>query len=281
MNHIGISHFPVLHRQFSSPTSIVFSEPPTPNQDLTQDNKDVLIERLNDLVSRLSLDSSVEDGIVSAIHGGVDRIEALLKNREKAAHKKSPSIGNEIFGGPLTPTQNLRMHFPETQSPRLSITREESFAGSFNGLEQLNRSPTSHRQSVSREAPMGAKRAIEVAKSAEELASKLAVTVAELQVRREESDVSFTEFNSSTLCSDAPSDNLGSAMIVQTTPAFQKSAALFEFLTNISQHIHDMLVTRAEMAAERILILEYRVKEMLVFPIYLRSCTYNCQGGGF
>jgi hypothetical protein len=190
LNYIGISHFPVLNRQISSPTTTVFSEPPTPSQDLTQDSKEVLIERLNDLVARLS--SDIEDSIVSEIHRGVHRIELLLKkNKEKGTHKKSLSVGSETFGGPLTPTRNLRMHFPESPSPRPSITREASLAASFKGPDQLNDSPTSHRQSVNRESTMSAERAIEVAKSAEELASKLLATVAELQVRREESDVSF------------------------------------------------------------------------------------------
>jgi hypothetical protein len=32
--------------------------------------------------------------------------------------------------------------------------------------------------------------------------------------------------------------------------------------TNVLQHIHDLLITRAEKAAEKILVLEYRIKEM-------------------
>ncbi|KUJ18126.1 uncharacterized protein LY89DRAFT_540351, partial [Mollisia scopiformis] len=55
----------------------------------------------------------------------------------------------------------------------------------------------------------------EVAKAAEDLATKLAVTVAELQERKDESD-----------------------------------------------QVHDLLVTRAEGGAERILLLEYRIAEM-------------------
>ena len=191
LNYIGISHFPVLHRQFSSPTSTVsLDSPRTSNQDLTQDNKDVLIERLNDLVFRLFKDSSVEDSIVSAIHTRVDGVELLLKNKEIERHKKSTSLGNEIssesgedpFWGPLTPTRNGRILFPESPtSPRHS--REAT-----TGKEPR---PSSY----SREAAIGIERVIEIAKSAEELASKLKVTVAELQVRKQESDVSFIEFS--------------------------------------------------------------------------------------
>lgn len=263
LQYIGISHFPVLHRQFSSPTSTIFAEPsPTPSQDLTQDNKDVLIERLNDLVVRLSKDSSVEDGVVSAIHTGVDRIELLLKNREKGAHKKSPSPGSDTFWGPITPTRNVRMRFPESPSSRYSLTREASFANSeFNGREQLPGSPTSHRQSITHEATMSAERAIEIAKSAEDLASKLSATVAELQVRREESDVSFTNIQSFSPSKGSKSkseDHSNRSSHLSDS----KWAVVSRFLTNISQHIHDLLITRAEKAAERILVLEYRVKEM-------------------
>jgi hypothetical protein len=173
MNFIGISSFPVLHRQFSSPTSTSLLESSS-SQDLTQDNKDVLIERLNDLVLRLSKDRSVEDSIISAIHSGVDRIELLMKGREKENQKKSPQVSNEskhargnsediFWGSPLTPTRNVRMRFPD--------------------------SPTSPHHSVHRRPRMSADRAIEIVKSAEDLSSKLLATIMELQVRREESDV--------------------------------------------------------------------------------------------
>jgi hypothetical protein len=220
MNFIGISSFPVLHRQFSSPTSTFLLES-SPSQDLTQDNKDVLIERLNDLVLRLSKDSFVEDRIISAIHTGVDRIELLMKDGGKESQKKSPQVGSEskhsrgnsediFWGSPLTPTRNVRMRFPE--------------------------SPTSPRHSIHPRPQISADRAIEIANSADELSSKLLATVAELQVRREESDVSL--------------------------PQITKSPGPFTAKANFIQHIHDLLVTRAEKAAERILVLEYRIKEM-------------------
>jgi hypothetical protein len=161
----------VLHRQFSSPRSSVFPESPG-SQDLAQDNKDVLIERLNDLVLRISKDSSLDDSIVSAIHTGVDRIEMLMKGRENG--QKSPqansepklsnsNTGDTLWGPSLTPTRNVRMRFPD--------------------------SPTSPRLSVVRQPEITTERAVKLAKEAEELASRLSKTVAELQVRKEESDV--------------------------------------------------------------------------------------------
>lgn len=170
LHHLGIAHFPVLHRNFSSPTSTILLGS-SPSQDLAEDNKDVLIERLNDLVVRLS-DSSLEDRTISAIHTDVDRIETLIRYR--GTHQ-SPPVGSDskaskgsvedVFWRPLTPTRNISMRMPD--------------------------SPTSPRHFIQYAAQMSTQRAIDLATSAEELASKLSETVAELQVRKEESDVSL------------------------------------------------------------------------------------------
>ncbi|KAG4430464.1 hypothetical protein IFR05_014053 [Cadophora sp. M221] len=190
--YLGISHFPVLHRQLTSPTCDKFQEPP--DEDFTEDSKDVLIDRLSDLVLRLSKVSSLKDGAVSAIHKEVDKIEILVKGVEKTnsprtqmSRKISGLSNDEDFWGPPTPTQNIKMRLPvlsQNSSPRIVFEPPPS-------------------------------KAVEVAKAAEELSSKLSSTVAQLQVRKEESD-----------------------------------------------RIHDLLVTRAERAAERILVLEYRIAEM-------------------
>lgn len=167
LHHLGIAHFPVLHRQFSSPASAVLLES-SPSQDLAEDNKDVLIERLNDLVLRLS-DASLEDRTLSAIHIEVDRIETLI--RERGTHpsprvgsdsRASKSSGEDVFWRPLTPTRNISMRIPEP--------------------------PTSPRHFIQYAAQMSTQC---LATLAEELSSKLSETVAELQVRKEESDVSL------------------------------------------------------------------------------------------
>jgi hypothetical protein len=174
LQYLGISHFPVLHRQFSSPTSRSFVES-SPSEDLTQDNKDVLLERLNDLVLRLSKDDSLENSSITAIHSHVDKIEVLVQGRE--AHEKSsqarkelhgsPSLPREedVFWGSRTPTQNMRMHIPE--------------------IPEYARRPTQ------KEPQTTPAKAIGLAGVAEELAMRLSATVAELQARKEESDVSL------------------------------------------------------------------------------------------
>ncbi|RDL39016.1 Uncharacterized protein BP5553_03356 [Venustampulla echinocandica] len=194
LHHLGIAHFPVLHRQFSSPITSPRSIQPSPREeDLTEDNKDVLIERLHDVVLRLSKDNSLENTTIAAIHHKVDEVEILMRegSRRKSPSLRSGSFGSaredDTFWGPRTPTQSLRMRLPE----------------------MVKTSP----QSI-RDVEMTTK-AIQIARDAEQLTSQLSKAIAELQIRREESD-----------------------------------------------HIHDLLVARAEKAAERILLLEYRIAEM-------------------
>lgn len=167
LHHLGIAHFPVLHRQFS-PTASTFSAP-SPARDLTQDSKDVLVERLNDLVLRLSKDSSLEDNAVTAIHSEVDKIELLLHGGERRRGSRGTenttlSVEDDTFWGPRSPTQSLRLRRPVI----------------------IRGSP---RQAAHNESPMTPAKAVELANAAEELASQLTKTVAELQTRKEESDV--------------------------------------------------------------------------------------------
>jgi hypothetical protein len=177
LQYLGISHFPVLHRQFSSPTSRVLSDS-SPSQDLTQDSKDVLIERLNDLILHLSTANVLEDSAVTAVHSQVDNIEVLLRGEEKhqkPGHSRSGSGVSKVqeddpFWGPATPTQNIKMRLPD--------------------MAAENRRPPLHRN-----LQMSPAKAIELAHAAEDLASKLCVTVEELQRRKEESDVRPLKLN--------------------------------------------------------------------------------------
>lgn len=194
--HLGIAHhFPSLHRQLTSPTNGSFPRT-VPDEDLTEDSKDVLIERLNDLVSRLSKTHALDDGAVSAIHSQMDKIELIVR-KEGRHHSPQSEEGygslnlvkeEDSFWAPPSPSQSLRIRLP--QRPKNSVL-----------------SP--------REPRMSTAKAVKIANEAEELASRLTSAVAELLIRKEESD-----------------------------------------------HIHDLLVTRAEKAAERILFLEYRISEM-------------------
>ena len=173
LHYLGIAHFPVLHRQFSSPTSLRARERlESPTQDITQDNKDVLIERLNDLVLRLSKSTFLENSTVDAVHAGVDKIELLLDSGEKPhlesvnlESRQPKEIREDIFWKtPLTPTKNIRMQFPENTFNTSSLS--------------------THRPEIT------LARVDEIAKAAEDLSLKLATTVSELQTRMQDSNVS-------------------------------------------------------------------------------------------
>ncbi|TVY57398.1 hypothetical protein LCER1_G000821 [Lachnellula cervina] len=198
---LGIAHFPVVHRQFSSPTSSRYAESLSGQDDVTQDNKDVLLERLNDLMQRLTKNGPpIEDKAVTNMHHLVDGIETLMREKPQLPNLDDFDTGSESGDSkeqdrlwapsiPRSPIQNIRIRLPDSwRDPPPSAPPKQEMTTS---------------------------KATEIAEAAEELAAQLAKTAIELQIRREESD-----------------------------------------------HIHDLLVTRAEKAAERILLLEYRVAEM-------------------
>ena len=171
-----------LHRQFSSPTSKTFSVSETSlpqDQDLTQDSKDVLVERLNDLVLRLSNANSLGDHAITSIHSEVDKIELLIHGSER--HQRGKNLSGETmakdekgqmesdgFWGPLSPSQNIRMRLPN--SPPIPRNAHNNF--------------------FSRDPGITPAQVIKIAKAAEDLASKLSTAVTELELRKEESDVS-------------------------------------------------------------------------------------------
>jgi hypothetical protein len=169
LHHLGISHLSVLHRQYSTPPATGSLES-SPGQDLMQDNKDVLIERLSDLLARVARDDSLEDSIVTSIHSQVDRIEQLMHQTSEKVGKENADQGlslndEDVFWGQLTPTKNVRMRLPDRPS-------------------------TSSRCSIPQTLKIAPPRGAELAIAAEELSSQLAATVADLRTRKEESDVS-------------------------------------------------------------------------------------------
>jgi hypothetical protein len=168
--HLGIArHLPVLHRQLTSPSSHEIPKSP-PEEGLTEDSKDVLIERLNDLVLRLSNSHSIDDAAITDIHSQVDKMELIVQREERQQSPGSDEINRSLnipkeedsFWGPPSPSSNLRMRLP----PK-SIPPAPSQSGAL----------------------MSPAKAAKLAKEAQELDSLLATTVAELQTRREESDV--------------------------------------------------------------------------------------------
>ncbi|QSZ32824.1 hypothetical protein DSL72_002404 [Monilinia vaccinii-corymbosi] len=168
-----------LRRPFISPLSLppvdALSSPSSdPSNQDSQDNKDVLLQRLNDLVVRLSHDDA-EDAAITALHKKADEMETLLRVEyamdldAKASHRKAkpPPPGrdsNELFWGrPLAPARNSYLRRPSSPSPR---ARNSSYDRTV----------------------VAVAKAAEIATSAEELNVRLAQAVGELQASRIESD---------------------------------------------------------------------------------------------
>lgn len=126
-------------------------------------------------MQRLSKDgASIEDKVVTNIHHLVDGIETLMREKPKSPKLDESDIESEGANTkeveslwspalPRTPTQSVRMCLPESwKSPQPSSLPKDEITIS---------------------------KATEIAREAEELATQLSRTVAELQIRREESDV--------------------------------------------------------------------------------------------
>lgn len=172
-----------LRRHFNSPLSftnvdaLATSPPNSVNQD-SQDNKDVLLQRLNDLVVRLSHDDA-EDAAITALHKKTDEIETLL--RVEYSMDLDPKMSqNKVKPPPRRDSTDVFWGRP-LNARRESYLRRPS-----------SPPPMSHSTSYNRTA-VAVARAAEIATSAEELNVRLAKAVGELQASRIESDVSFHE----------------------------------------------------------------------------------------
>lgn len=160
-----------LRRHFTSALSFtnVDASPTVPsnssNQD-SQDNKDVLLQRLNDLVVRLSHDDA-EDDAITALHKKTDEMETLLRVEysmdldPKVSHTKVKPPpprrdSNDVFWGrPLN-------------------TRRESY------LRRSTSPPPISRSSSYNRGVVAVAKAAEIATSAEALNVRLARAVGEL-----------------------------------------------------------------------------------------------------
>lgn len=139
------------------------------NENWTQDSKGILIDRIKDLVLRLSNVGPLKDRAISTIHSQVDRIEILVDGVERK--RPSPTVPevsreDEVWGQ-QTPTHTIQV--------RTSGVSPKAYE------EQLPEAP--EKASV---------RAVEVAQAAEILASRLSTVAVEFRERKDEFDVSIS-----------------------------------------------------------------------------------------
>lgn len=151
------------------------------NEDLVEDSKDVLIERLSDLISHLMQSQSIKDDTVAAMHSEVDKIESLV---QKAERNQSPFLDDPF--GVLSISKDLSpLHSPSR--PPFSPSRPPL---SPSQSLRMRMPPRSRAPKPAKSPEMALAKATQIAKEAEKLATTLSETVKELLLRKEEADVS-------------------------------------------------------------------------------------------
>ena len=145
-----------------------------PHQDIELDNNDALIKRLNNIVLSISKHTrtSLDGSTIAAINSELDNIELLLGEEEE--HTK--------FDDKVKPDQDSQSSTNVGDDDlRLSLIQESRMP--------VEPSPRVRSPPPWQSPSMAAPRSMDISKEADELASKLMISVQELQKRREESEV--------------------------------------------------------------------------------------------
>ncbi|KAI1271536.1 hypothetical protein F5Y07DRAFT_382734 [Xylaria sp. FL0933] len=228
---LGMSPLSPLRRHFSPPSPLAPSSPLYPQSDpdhenVAQDSKDVLIQRLNDLVARLNQDRhGAEDENLHTLHAKVDELENVLDSR--AYRAKARHDGKD----------RNRLSWESPDSTNLLPSDVSSLA-----------SPARPSPSAKAEADSQAKKtsnltvaeAEQIVAEVQDLHKNLEVVISNLRDRQEE-----------------------------------------------TEHIHALLITRLERAAQRIIYLEEQLEilererkegdtELLNLQIQLKAIEVQC-----
>lgn len=233
LHFLGIRDFPSLHRELtSSGGQLPTIRTENTAEEFVQDSKDVLVQRLLDLANNLQ-EQDLPDEALSTLHHDVDHME---RTWQKSPHPKPP------LQRPL-----LRSFASSMSLMSNGSHQDEPFWPPGSPLSPGLESPFrfhSPKASISKlpepakPAPSAMRCAI-LANEADALLAKLVKVVTELKSRREESEVR-----------------------TRSNCIFCLSALSTQ--TDVSQHIHDLLITRAEKAAERVTELEERIADLYV-----------------
>ncbi|KAI1136592.1 hypothetical protein F5Y05DRAFT_414851 [Hypoxylon sp. FL0543] len=226
---LGMSPLSPMRRQFSSSLARSSSLPPPetdrPEQDeLVQDSKDVLVQRLNDLVTQLNQQDHLKADSVYGLHAKVDEMERVLSRRDH----------------------------PLRRTPQRSRPTSLILQGSKNEHDPFWRSLSPRR---------------------------IIPSISNMPLP--------TQKSVSTQTSDGHGPNVpkGNQMSAEQAGRIVEEALLLN--KELQNHIHSLLTTRAERAAQRVMQLEKRVKElerernegemeMLNLQIQLKAIEVQC-----
>ncbi|KAK7921153.1 hypothetical protein PG985_009175 [Apiospora marii] len=222
-----LRHSPVLHRT-AKPQYPATVDEDSNQQDLSQDSRDVLVQRLNDLVSRLSGDGGlVGDGIAN-LHARVDEMEHILGQSsspqpQKGHRGNQSSVESSSYVG--GDGASMLSGLPSPAQPKSPSADASSSDARTEAVPPQQQQQQQSRQSEPEEEARPQRRrshfgdpsdhARKVLRDAEQLREAMLGVITNLKARQEEQD-----------------------------------------------HIHSLLITRAERAAQRIIYLEDRVQEL-------------------
>ncbi|KAI1418103.1 hypothetical protein F5Y13DRAFT_199193 [Hypoxylon sp. FL1857] len=234
LHALGMSPLSPMRRQFSSPLlrSSSSLQPPeadhSEQDDLVQDSKDVLVQRLNDLAAQLNQQDHLKEDSVYGLHAKVDEMERVLSRRDHPLRR--------------TPQRSR----PTSLILQNSKNEHDAFWRSL--------SPGRIMPSISNQP---------------------------LPTTKSSSTQTSEEYSSGHKANATKKNQMSAAQadrIVQEAQKLNKE---------LETHIHGMLITRAERAAQRIIQLEKRVKElerernegemeMLNLQIQLKAIEVQC-----
>ncbi|KAI1388727.1 uncharacterized protein F4822DRAFT_429343 [Hypoxylon trugodes] len=232
LHSLGMSPFSSIRRQFPShfarsPSSLHETER-SEQEDLVQDSKDVLVQRLNDLAAQLMRQDYLKEENVYSLHTKVDEMERALSTREHPSRR------------------TLRRSRPTSLAlPNSSSSARDSLWGSLTPgriVPSISNVPLSSQRSTSTQTD-------------ESLEGARIVAAEGSRISRAQADQIVAE-----------AQNLSK---------------------ELEGHIHEMLIMRAERAAQRIIYLEKRVRElesernegemeMLNLQIQLKAIEVQC-----
>ncbi|KAI1107366.1 hypothetical protein F4804DRAFT_329401 [Jackrogersella minutella] len=256
LHYLGMSPFSSIRRQFSSPfirssSPLQHSETEySDHEEVVQDSKDVLVQRLNDLAAQLNQQDHLKEESVYGLHAKVDEMERALSTRNHLLRRtpqrsrptslilQSTKSEHEPFWGSLTPGRIM----PSISKMPLSIQKSAS--------TQTEKQPSTSRAGAAKGNQMSKAEADRIVQEANILCKEIDDVTSSLRARQEESDA-------------------------RSLPITDKD------------HIHELLILRAERAAQRIIHLEKRIKElekernegemeMLNLQIQLKAIEVQC-----
>ncbi|KAI0479241.1 hypothetical protein GGR56DRAFT_369248 [Xylariaceae sp. FL0804] len=242
LHSLGMSPYSPVHR-FAAPFARLSSSPQSHRdhaggEDVTQDSRDILVQRLTDFAARLTQQHQVNGDHVTSLHAMVDDMENTLDaGTYPLRQKTNRPDSSESYVADGRKTSNSSWETPKLKRSSLDTFDRSSIMhpSSLVETEEAAGDMDAELTHVTALSPAQTKT---IVAEAQNLCKELGAVATHLRARQEE-----------------------------------------------TEHIHELLVTRAERAAQRILYLEERLRElernegemeMLNLQIQLKAIEVQC-----